>query len=239
MKKGNLKLSIVVLAGNNYDKKLYMQCKKTFNFADEIVEVDSKDIESFAFWRNRGMKQAKGEWVLYLDTDEEVTSSLKEEVEKIINTESSLNAYAVPRRNFIFGKEFKHSGQYPDYQIRLFRKKYFDKWTGDVHEQPNFKGELGYLKSAMIHHKNMTISEMVDKTNKWSEIEADLMYKANHPPMNALRFFSAGFREFVQRFLKEKAFLDGKEGIIYGIYQIYSRLISYSKLWEKQLKDEK
>ena len=82
----------------------------------------------------------------------------------------------------------------------------------------------------------MTISEMVEKTNKWSEHEARLMFEAKHPPMNIFRFASAGFREFVKRFLKEKAFLDGKEGIIYGIYQIYSKLISYSKLWEMQIK---
>jgi len=35
--------------------------------------------------------------------------------------------------------------------------------------------------------------------------------------------------------IKQAAFLDGVEGIIYGIYQVYSRLISYAKLWELQL----
>jgi hypothetical protein len=61
------------------------------------------------------------------------------------------------------------------------------------------------------------------------------MFKNNHPKMNFIRFASAGIREFILRFVKQKAFLDGKEGLIYGIYQIYSKLISYSKLWEKQL----
>ena len=75
---------------------------------------------------------------------------------------------------------------------------------------------------------------MIEKTNKWSEIEADLMLVAKHPPMNIFRFGSAAFREFWLRFVLQKSFLDGKEGVIYGIYQIYSKLISYSKLWEKQ-----
>ncbi|KKR85027.1 MAG: hypothetical protein UU32_C0042G0010, partial [Candidatus Woesebacteria bacterium GW2011_GWB1_41_10] len=48
------------------------------------------------------------------------------------------------------------------------------------------------------------------------------------------RFFTAGLREFWLRMIKQMAFLDGKEGTIYAIYQVYSRLISYAKLWEKQ-----
>ena len=79
---------------------------------------------------------------------------------------------------------------------------------------------------------------MIDKTNEWSEIEAGLMFGAHHPKMNTLRFFSAGFREFWLRMIVQAAFLDGTEGIIYGSYQVFSRLISYSKLWEMQLRKD-
>jgi hypothetical protein len=36
----------------------------------------------------------------------------------------------------------------------------------------------------------------------------------------------------------QTAFMDGAEGTIYGLYQVYSRLISYAKLWEMQIKNE-
>ena len=97
-----------------------------------------------------------------------------------------------------------------------------------------FDGDLHYMNNSLTHYKNMTVSQMIDKTNKWSEIEAQLMIDAHHPPMNIFRFFTAGLREFILRFVKQKSFLDSKEGVIYGIYQIYSKLISYAKLWEKQ-----
>jgi hypothetical protein len=77
---------------------------------------------------------------------------------------------------------------------------------------------------------------MVEKTNDWSEIEARLMFEARHPKMNIFRFFTAGFREFWHRMIIQTAFLDGTEGVIYALYQVFSRLISYSKLWELQLK---
>jgi hypothetical protein len=79
---------------------------------------------------------------------------------------------------------------------------------------------------------------MVEKTNDWSEIEARLMFEAHHPKMNIWHFFTAGLREFWLRMVRQTAFLDGTEGTIYGIYQVFSRLISYSKLWEMQLKNK-
>jgi len=235
------KLSIVVIVGGDYDEKLYQNCKKSFNWADEVVEIkhDLSKKESFSDWRNKGIKKAKGDWVLYVDTDEEVSTQLKNEIKSLLKSSMpGYSAYAIPRKNIIFGKEFKHGGQRPDYQKRLFRKSEFNKWTGDLHEEPLFEGNLGHLKNDLIHHKDITLSQMVDKTNLWSEIEAREMYKAKHPKMNAFRFFSAGFREFWLRFVIQFCFLDGTKGAIYGMYQIYSRLISYSKLWEMQLKNE-
>lgn len=238
------KLSVIILYGGDVDQDIYKRCLSSVKFADEIIKIDTKNIKgSFSEWRNEGLKRARGDWVLYVDTDEIVSEKLKIEILNVLNsslvTRNSQTArpvaYAIPRKNYIFGKEFKYSGQYPDYQKRLFRRDALKRWSGKVHEEPVFEGKMGHLKESLLHYKNMTISQMIEKTNKWSEIEAQLMVDANHPKMNFLRFFSAGFREFFKRFIKEKAFLDGREGVIYGIYQIYSRLISYSKLWEIQL----
>lgn len=230
------KISAVVLVGGDFDKHLLKKCLDSLFWVDEIIKVDTKPIRGgFSEWRNEGAKRAKGDWIFYVDSDEEIPHDLCREIELIINnSELKIGSYAIPRRNFIFRKEFRYGGLYPDYQKRLFLKSAFKKWEGKLHEEPRFEGKLGHLKNAMIHHKNLTISEMLAKTNEWSEIEAQLMFEANHPPMNALRFFSAGFREFWKRMIVQMAFLDGKEGIIYAIYQVYSRLISYAKLWEKQ-----
>ena len=229
-------LSVVILVGMDVDQVLLKKCIKSVDWAFEIIQVLTTNIKgSFSEWRNEGLKRAKGDWILYVDSDEEVLPDLRSEINQLIS--DSLNqygAFAIPRKNIIFNKEFKYSGQYPDYQKRLFKIEALKKWTGNIHEEPDFVGKLGHLKNPIIHHKDMSIAQMIDKTNKWSEIEADLMITANHPKMNILRFTSVALREFWIKFMSEKAYLDGKEGLIYGIYQIYSRLISYSKLWEKQ-----
>ena len=79
---------------------------------------------------------------------------------------------------------------------------------------------------------------MVDKTNEWSEIEAKLLYDSHHPKMNFFRFASAAFREFWYRGVEHLGFLDGKIGVIETMYQVYSRLITYAKLWELQIRHE-
>jgi glycosyltransferase involved in cell wall biosynthesis len=257
-------LSVVIIAKDEEEK--IKDCLESVKWMDEIVLIDSgstdntKDIAkkygvktfqvkggSYDKWRNEGLKIAKGRWLLYVDADERVTPGLKQEITRLIDGSIvEFNAYAIPRKNIILGKELKHGGfgEY-DYVKRLFRKDKLKKWIGILHEEPNYyhegkltigkKGDIGHLKNKLIHIKATSLTEMVDKTNKWSEIEAKLMYDTNHPKMNIPRFITAMTREFWFRFVKKKAFLDGTIGIIHGIYQVYSRFISYAKLWELQL----
>jgi glycosyltransferase involved in cell wall biosynthesis len=202
---------------------------------------------SYDKWRNEGLKKAKGDWILYIDADERVTPALQEEIVQLLDGSMiEYGAYAIPRRNIVLGNELKHGGfgGY-DYVKRLFKREKLKRWVGKIHEEPEFyykgkltigkEGELGHLKKKLIHIKAQTLFEMVEKTNKWSDIEAKLMFDANHPKMNIPRFLTAMTREFWFRFVRKKAFLDGGVGVIHGMYQVYSRFISYAKLWEMQI----
>lgn len=229
-----MRLSAIVLIGGRYDKNLLKRCLDSLSFADEIVKVETSGLKGgFADFRNEGAKRAKGDWLLYVDTDEIVTPELKKVILQVI-TSDEFAGYAIPRRNFVFGKEMRHCGLWPDFVVRLIGKDKLKGWEGDLHEQPKVKGVICHLKAPFLHIKHSNLSEMVEKTNDWSEIEAKLMFDAGHPKMNIFRFFSAGFREFWHRMIVQTAFLDGAAGVIYGMYQVFSRLVSYSKLWEKQ-----
>jgi len=231
-------ISAIILKGGKIDDALYRKCLDSLSFVDEKVIVDTSKIKgSFADWRNYGAKKAKSEWLLYVDTDEQVTPGLMKIIQQVVGSDE-FSAYAIPRRNFIFGKEMRHCGLWPDFVLRLIKKDKLEGWFGKLHEQPKVLGTICHLKEPLIHIKHKNLGEMIDKTNEWSEIEAGLMFGAHHPKMNTLRFFSAGFREFWLRMIVQAAFLDGTEGIIYGSYQVFSRLISYSKLWEMQLRKD-
>ena len=227
-------VSTIVLVGGSYDKTLLKKCLDSLSWADEIIKVETgKILGSFSEWRNYGAQKATGDWLFYVDSDEEVSKELREEIEIELEKERFC-AYAIPRKNILLGKEMKHGGWKPDYVLRLIKKEALIKWEGDLHEQPKIKGGVGKLKQALVHTSHRTLTEMVEKTNKWSEIEAELLFKSGHPKMNLFRFCSVGFREFWYRGIRKLGFLDGTIGVIEVFYQTYSRLITYAKLWEKQ-----
>jgi len=254
VKKTFVKMSVIAITKNE-EKKL-PDCLRSIKWADEIIIIDTGSVDqtvkiakdytdnifnisygSYDTWRNEGLKRATGTWVLYIDADERVTPSLHEEIVKVISdTKNQFGWYVIPRKNIILGKELKHGGWWPDYVKRLFVRGKLKGWKGELHEEPMAEGGMGYLKSPILHIKHNDLSEMVEKTNTWSGVEAKLMFAAGHPPMNVVRFISAMFREFWLRMVRNKAFMDGTVGIIYALYQTFSKFISYAKLWEMQLK---
>ena len=230
-------ISAIVLIGGNYDRNLLEKCLKSVSWCDEIVKIETKGLNgSFAEWRNLGVRKAKGEWLFYIDTDEEVTPKLRDMILQVTPA-NEFSAYAIPRRNIFLGHEMRWGGWYPDFVLRLIKKDKLKGWHGNLHEQPEIVGTICHLKEPLIHTSHRNLSGMVDKTNKWSEIEAKLLYESGHPEMNIFRFFSAGFREAWYRGVVKLGFLDGTVGMIEIIYQTFSRLITYSKLWELQLKN--
>jgi len=236
-KKVTPSVSAIVLAGGNHDKVLLRKCLDSVYWADEIIKVQTDSLKgSFSDWRNYGAKKAKGHWLFYIDSDEQATASLKRMILQVIKSDE-FSGYAIPRQNIFLGHAMRWGGWWPDYVLRLIKKDKLISWRGELHEQPAVDGEICHLREPLIHISHRNLSEMVEKTNKWSEVEAKLLYDSRHPKMNTLRFFSAGFREAWYRGIVKLGFLDGTVGIIEIIYQVFSRLITYSKLWELQLKN--
>ena len=246
------KISIVIITRN--EEKMIEDCLKSIgNWADEILIIDDASTDKtldivkkygvrinplfqktiFSQLRNEGLEKATGDWIFYLDADERLTDNLKEEITKIIN-KPEFFAYAIPRRNFYLGQEVRFGGASPDYVKRLFKKDKLYKWEGDLHEEPFFEGQLGYLKEPMIHLTHRDLSSMVEKTSEWSKIEAALLFEAEHPPVTWWRILRIMLTEFWQRGVKKQGWRDGIVGWIEIIFQMFSRFITYARLWEKQ-----
>ena len=222
------------------DSKKLANCLKSLDWADEKIVIKNSNITDFSKIRNQAAKKAKGDWLFYVDDDERCTPPLRDEILKLVK-DDGYSAYDIPRKNIILGQWMRHMGQWPDRVLRLIKKDALVGWEGQLHEQPKIKGlsagrwgKLGHLENPLLHQKHDNLEEMVAKTNDWSEVEAGLMFEAKHPPMNIPRFCTAMAREFWQRMIIQAAFLDGPKGIIYALYQVFSRFVSYAKLWEIQ-----
>ena len=243
-------IAAIILTKN--EEEMLPDCLESVKFCDEIIVVDdgsdddtlkiakrykAKIVEAkggFSKKRNQGAKKAGSEWLFYIDADERATPLLRKEIEGVIKKDG-FTAYAIPRKNILLGREMKHGGWWPDYVLRLIKKDALKEWQGKLHEQPKIKGETKKLKNPLTHISHRNLSDMVEKTNDWSDIEAELLYKVDHPKMTWWRFLSAGFREFWYRGIKKVGFLDGIPGVIEVLYQSFSKMITYAKLWEMQL----
>lgn len=249
------KISIIIITRN--EEEMIEDCLKSAAWVDELVILDTGSTDKtiklagnykvkifyayskerdFAAWHNQGKKVATGEWLFKLDADERITPELKKEIQEVIGDNKSFNAYAIPRQNILLGKTMKFGGWYPDYQIRLFKKDKLITWKGKLHETPVFEGELGYLKQPMIHITHRDLSSMVEKSKEWSKIEAQLLFKAHHPPVVWWRILRVMLSEFNLRFFKQQAWRDGVIGWIEGLFQVFNKFLIYGQLWEIQNK---
>lgn len=250
------KISIIVLAGN--EAEVIEDCLKSCNFTDELIVVlanstdSTKDIirdlfpetkiietsdeynKNFSKWRNLGLANATGDWVLYVDADERLSPALTAEIKSILQNPGQHSYFVLPRQNYFLGQRVKHGGTYPDYVKRLFKKDKLEGYRGILHEEPNVIGSFGYLTGDLIHLTHRYLESMTDKTLSWTGMEAQTLFDSHHPPVFWWRFPRMFFWKFWRRFIKERSFLDGTVGWISTIFESFDTFIIYARLWELQ-----
>ena len=244
------KLSIIILAKNVADE--IIPAIKTSQFASEVIVVDTGSTDNtveiclklgakiahetgdnFSKWRNSGAKEAKGEWLLYLDSDERIPVKLAREIMATIE-EPQFQSYTISRYEIFLGKHLNHWGD--PRVLRLMKKTALKRWEGKLHEQPKIVGPIGDLRHQMVHLSHKNIDEKVPNTMKWSKMEAQMLLDAGHPPMKGWRFIRIMLTEFWYRAVKQGLWRDGTEGWIEIIYQMFSKFMTYERLWEAQRK---
>lgn len=247
-----MKISAIIIAKDA--ENLIIDCLESVSFCDEIIVIDSGssdrtvDIakkfgskvfeyrtDDFSKLRNFGLEKANGEWIFYIDSDERVSDLLRRNIQyQISNFKFPMpEVYKIRRKNFYLGN---HEWPYIEKLERLFKKDSLKKWRGKLHESPVFEGNLEELEGFLLHYTHRDLSSMLAKTIEWSEIEAKLRLKANHPKMNAWRFFRVMISSFLNSYVKQKGWKAGTVGLIESLYQAFSIFVTYSKLWEMQQK---
>src|SRR3990167_7415405 len=158
---------IIVVDGTSSDKTV--EIAKKYNAKIKITN----NPPIFLINRQKAIDMASGDWLLNLDADERATSELIAEIKQKIEKENDhINGYFIPRKNWFFGRFLMKGGQYPDYQLRLYRRGKVHFELKDVHEQAIVEGEKGYLKSAMLHYPYKNFSAYLLKWNRYNDVFA-------------------------------------------------------------------
>lgn len=246
-----------VLVCFNEAKKLETSLKSLENFADEIIVIDlgSSD-DSIAICkkyqakvyqhefvpyveevRNFAVLKASGDWLLVLDPDEAIGEQLKNKLKQVAS-ENKFSAVNIPRKNIFFGKWIAHTNWWPDRHVRFFKKGQVE-WNSKIHLYPKVAGETLNLEArenlAIIHSGYDSITEFIERQNRYSEIEAQNLFLGGMR-FSLTAFFWKPLREFLVRFIKHKGFLDGFHGFSLVILMMIYQMEVMVKLWEKEQK---
>lgn len=244
-----MKLSAIIITRNEQEE--INNCLDNLNFADEIIVVDNQSTDktvkiakssnakvvslpglNFSYLRNVGKEKAKGDWLLYIDADERLSIGLKNEIINILKKKTDYDAFYLIRYNYYLGYPWPKK----EAMVRLIKKEALIGWQGTLHETPLVAGILQKLKNPLYHYTHRTLTQMVDKTNEWSQIESQIRYKNNHPMISWWRFPKLMISTFVKSFFQDGGWKIGTAGLIESLYQAVSTFITYAKLWEKQNK---
>lgn len=232
---------------------------ESVSFADEVVifNMERDDVEAKTLFkrfnarvidvktpvivetiRDQQVRSASGDWVLVMDYDEVIPADLRGEIIAICENQASCSAYSIGRDNFSLGYRLRHGGWERDYVVRLVRKLDFMSWPQNIHSTPLTRGTTIRTTSAMEHHKDENLEQMVAKTNRYSHIEAEQFFAGGLPQVTSITLLRKSIMEFIRRYFLKRGFLDGRIGLFQSLYQGYSVFVTYAKLYEKQAKNK-
>jgi glycosyltransferase involved in cell wall biosynthesis len=242
-----VKLSAIVITMNN--ERMLRRCLESLRWADEIVVVDSGSTDSThdicrelnaqvhvtADWpgygpqKNRALDRATGDWVISVDSDEWITPELRDEIQRSVAILTALPAYAMPRRSSFCGRYMRHSGWWPDYVVRLFRR-HAGRFTDDhTHERLVVNGRVGRLREPIMHEAITDLDQMLAKMNAYSASSARMkMQQGKHATL--LTAVLHGAWTFFRTYVVRRGFLDGREGFILAIANAEGSYYRYVKL---------
>lgn len=194
--------------------------------------------------RNYAVSKAENEWVFIIDADERLPKTLAQRLKQLVLEvdfgREDLDYVLIPRKNLIFGKWIKHTGWWPDYNTRFFKKEKVI-FSGVIHEQPTTEGKGFKLpeeeKFAIIHQNYNSISDYVERMNRYTSIEADYLAK-NHYVFKTTDLIKKPTSEFLSRFFAKEGFKDGIHGLALSVLQAFSFFVTYLKAWESEGSNE-
>lgn len=253
-------VSVLIIARNEAD---YIErALRSVQFADEIIVIDGgssdqtreisaelgatvieREWTGFRDQRNFAMKQAKNDWVFFLDADEAVTKELDSWLRNFFQGDFNrtvTNGFKIRRIEYFLDKEIHGACWNPSYQDRLLRKDKA-KYVGEIHEYPEVEGGLIRAPelAAIRHNPNVTVESFLEKMNRYTTVEAWDRYRLGERT-NLFHLFITFFSTWFKNFFYYKAYRDGKHGFVISVMEAVSRTVRHIKLWQIQcMKDER
>lgn len=246
-----MKISATIIVRNE-EANIAEVCE-TVAWADEIVIVDSDSTDRTVeiarrytdkvFNREfRGYKdkhefadaQTTGDWIFWIDADERVTPELRTSIEKLRQQDpvTPPDGFRIARRTQYLNRWIMHSGWYPDYQMRLYRKA-ASYWDGvSPHETARVRGQIETLAGEFQHYTKRNLSEHHHVLDSYTTLAAEYLHKQGKRA-RSLDLLLLPVAAFLRTYVIKQGFRDGVPGLIIAMFTAYSVFLKYAKVWER------
>jgi glycosyltransferase involved in cell wall biosynthesis len=248
-------ISAVIIAFN--EENQIADAIASVKWADEIIVVDSESTDrtfeiaeqlgakvivnkwpGFAAQKQLGTDAAQNDWIFSLDADERVSEELKAEILQIRDRAEGPDAdgYKIPRLSFYMGRAIRHSGWYPDSQLRFFDRRK-GRWKNVlVHESVEMaagartrplKREIEHfsIENAAHHHKILG--------ERYAPLAARQMFHDGRRT-SPFRVAISGPAAFIRAYILKLGFLDGFPGYCIAKFAAHHAFLKHTLLWEMQ-----
>ncbi|WP_291959824.1 glycosyltransferase family 2 protein [Maribacter sp.] len=208
------------------------KCIESVSFADEIIVVDSfstdgtyeylksnpkvkviqNPFENFTAQKSFALKQAKNDWVLFLDADEVVSDALQKEIKETVSSNTEIAAFWFYRQFMFKNEKLNFSGWQTDKNYRLFRKsKAVFSDCKIVHETLDVDGDSGILKEKLTHYCYKSYEDYKGKMLKYGRLKAiESFYKEKK--FSYIMMVLKTSWKFFNHYILRLGILDGKKG---------------------------
>lgn len=231
----------------NEEQNLSRALDSLSEVADEIIVVDAGSTDrteqiarehgaafltrawtNYAEQKNFAASSASYDWILSLDADEELSSPLKTSLLEWKKRAPEFSVYEVARRAWYLGKWIRHSGWYPDFQRRLYRRD-AAAFSGIIHESVRFEGKIGRLSGDLLHYTVGSFEEHQEKVERYAALAGQQLYLEGKRSWRAAVWFAAPWSWF-QNFFLRGGFLDGYQGALIARMAARAVRLKYRRL---------
>ena len=145
------------------------------------AELVSHPWEGYARQKNWGLDNLpfESDWVFILDADEAVGPELREELLALASADPDTRraGYFVNRYFVWEGREIRHCGYYPSWNLRFFRRGRARYEERAVHEHMLVQGDTGFLRGEMRHEDRRGRAFLWQKHLRYADLEAAEMLR--------------------------------------------------------------
>lgn len=185
--------------------------------------------KGFGWTKNKAVSFAKNDWIIIVDSDEVVDSTLLKELQTKVFDKNKV--YLLNFKAYYKNIQIKHCGWNNQKIKRVFNQRVTKYNDNDVHEDIITDGlEVEELSGNIEHYSYQTIEQFVNKANTYSTLfaENNVGKKSSSP---AKAFFN-GLYSFLRTYILKRGFLDGYAGLIISFSHMVTNFYKYIKLYE-------